>query len=191
MQLSGTKNTPELNIINEQEIAKNEAEEMRTEWRDGSTVCSVCPAGLRSFSLFIIEHLWKYKCFIVWMTDRTWTDCTSISNSPAFVCDCFSIASTLTKAYCFMYFTPILSCSYSSSAFWVSSAGKSIWYRLRFVFWLVYSIGLLVTVAPIYPFSLLPEALMYQEQKNAFVQMMSVSWLADCKPIQHVQGSSA
>ncbi len=120
---------PELNIINEQEKAKNEAGEMRTEWRDGSTVCSVCPAGLRSFSLFIIEHLWKYKCFIVWMTDRTWTDCTSISNSPAFVCDCFSIASTLTKAYCFMYFTPILSCSYSSSAFWVSSAGKSIWYR--------------------------------------------------------------
>ncbi len=65
-----------------------------------------------------------------WLTELELTVHPSqTSQKSAFVCDCFSIASTLTKAYCFMYFTPILSCSYSSSAFWVSSAGKSIWYR--------------------------------------------------------------
>lgn len=109
------------------------------------------------WSVFLIEHFWKY----IRMTDRTWTDCTSISNRLVFVRDRFSIASTVTKAYCFTYFKLILSCGFRSSAF--ECQEKSIWYRQTFdSYFDWYTVSLLVAVAPMYPFSLLPEALMYQ-----------------------------
>lgn len=139
-------------------------------------------------SLLFIENFWKYNCLIVWMTGRSWINCTSISYSLVFVHDSFSISS-LTKAYCFMYFMLILSCRSSTFECHLQEKGSDIGILL-ILYFDCYTVGLLLAVAPMYLFSLLPECLMYQQQKNAFVKMMFVK-LAVCKPIQHLQGSSA
>lgn len=128
-------------------------------------------------SLLSIEDFWKYNCLIVWMTGRSWIDCTSISYSLVFVHDSFSISSTLTKAYCFTYFMPILSCRSSTFECHLQEKGSDIG-TVLILYFDCYTVGLLVAIAPMYLFSLLPECLMYQQQKTLLLKWCLLSWLS-------------
>lgn len=80
-------------------------------------------------------------------------------------------------SYCFMYFMLILSCRSIIFKCHLQEKGSDTG-TLLILYFGCYRVGLLVAVAPKYLFSLLPECLMYQQQKTLLLKWRLLSWLS-------------